>query len=291
MSAPRGYPKLDLSRKDFRRKLVNQLVTGLLWGIAALSIYPLLNVFAYVLRQGGPSLSWAFFAELPAPVGEAGGGMLNALVGSALLIALASLVGVPFGIGIGLYLSEFPGGKLHRLLRFSIDLFASVPSIIIGLFAYAVVVVPMKRFSTLAGAFALFVIMVPLVARTTEEMLKLVPQHIREAGLALGVPRWKVLIRIVLRGSVGGILTGVMLAIARISGETAPLLFTAFNNRFWSVSLAQPIASLPVQIYTYAVSPYEEWHAQAWSGALVLMSLVLALNLLTRFAFQRKGRG
>jgi phosphate transport system permease protein len=214
--------------------------------------------------------------------------MANAIVGTGILVALASLIGIPVGIGAGVYLAEYGRGKLATLLRFAIDLLASVPSIIVGLFAYAMLVVPLKRFSALAGACALAVIMIPIVARTTEELLRLVPQHIREAGLGLGIPRWKVILRIVLRGSLGGIATGVMLAIARAAGETAPLLFTALNNQFWSHRLDEPIASLPMQIYTYAISPYDEWHRQAWGGALLLMIFVLGLNLGTRAILRRQ---
>lgn len=265
-----------------RRKLKNLLFCALLALSATVAILPLLSVFGYVLSQGFPALNRDFFTQLPKPVGEVGGGMANALVGTLTLLGLASLVGIPFGIATALFLSEYGKGKIGALVRFSADLLASIPSIIIGLFAYAVVVLPMKRFSALAGGVALGILMIPTVARSAEEVLKLVPQHIREAGLALGIPRWKVIVRIVLRGSLSGIATGVILAVARVSGETAPLLFTALNNRFWAQGLDQPTASLPVQIYSYAISPFEDWHRQAWAGAFMLVALVFMMNLLTR---------
>jgi phosphate transport system permease protein len=270
-----------------RRKLTNFAVCVLLATAAALALVPLLSVFQYVLQQGLPALNFSFFVELPKPVGEAGGGMANALVGTLILIGIASLIGIPWGIGTALFLSEYgERSRVAHVVRFCVDILASIPSIVIGLFVYAVVVLPMKRFSAYAGGIALGILMVPTVARSAEELLKLVPTHIREAGLALGLPRWKVTLRIVLRGALSGIATGVILAVARVSGETAPLLFTALNNRFWSHSLDQPIASLPVQIYTYAISPFDDWHRQAWAGALVLVALVFFVNLLTRFLLQ-----
>ena len=236
-----------------------------------------------------PALNISFFTELPKPIGENGGGMSNAILGTGTLIALAALIGLPFGIAGGVYLSEYAHGKISQLLRFAIDLLTSVPSIIIGVFVYALLVKPLRHFSALAGAVALGIIMLPIVARTTEEILRLVPMSIREAGLALGIPRWKVVIFVVLRGSVPGISTGVILAIARAAGETAPLLFTSFGSQYWSHGVLEPIASLPVQIYTYAISPYENWHHQAWAGALVLVLFVLLLNILTRIVAQRSS--
>ncbi len=280
-----------LSTHDTSRKIRNFLMCAGLVIMAALAILPLLSVFIYVINQGASALSVDFFTQLPKPVGETGGGVANALVGTVLLVGMASLVGIPWGIAGGVYLAEYGNGKLARTLRFATDLMTSIPSIIIGLFAYALVVLPMKHFSAHAGAFALAVIMVPVVARTTEELLRLVPQHIREAGLALGIPRWKVTLKIVLRGSLGGITTGVMLAVARVAGETAPLLFTSFSNRFWARGLDQPIASLPVQIYTYAISPYEDWHRQAWAGSLVLVLFVFVLNLGTRIFLGHRPAG
>jgi phosphate transport system permease protein len=232
------------------------------------------------------------FTQLPKPVGETGGGMANALIGTVGLVGLASIVSIPWGIGAGMFLSEYGSfkPKLSSSVRFFIDILASMPSILVGLFVYSVVVISMKRFSAIAGGVALGILMIPTIARSTEEFLKLVPSHIREAGLALGLPRWKVTLRIILKGSMGAISTGIVLAIARASGETAPLLFTAFNNRFWNRGLDQPIASLPVQIYTYAISPYDDWHRQAWGGALVLLAFVFLVNLFTRLLLVKSGR-
>jgi phosphate transport system permease protein len=283
------------------RKIVNSLMCGLLAVATIVAITPLLSVFSYVVAKGMPALSWSFFTKLPLPVGEVGGGMANALVGTVILVALASLIGIPWGLAVGIYLSEtgirknhsgksklalIQQGGLAGIIRFATDMISSVPSIIIGLFVYALMVLPMKRFSAISGGVALGILMVPTVARSAEELLRLVPQHIREAGLALGLPRWKVTLYIVLRAARSGILTGIMLAVARVAGETAPLLFTAFGNRLWHHGLDQPIASLPVQIYTYAISPYEDWHAQAWAGALVLVGFVFIANLITRVVFR-----
>lgn len=259
-----------------------------LLGVATLAtLLPLFNVFIYVLSQGLPAINLDFFTQLPKPVGEPGGGMANAILGTLTLVAIGSAVGIPWGIACGLYLSEYGRGRFGTWVRFSTDLLASTPSIIIGLFVYALVVAPMKRFSALSGGLSLGILMIPTVARSVEELLRLVPVHVREAGLALGLPRWKVILRIVLGGSTRAILTGVMLAVARVAGETAPLLFTAFGNRFFQSSLDQPIASLPVQVYTYAISPYDDWHRQAWAGALVLVLLVFSMNLLARTVLQR----
>lgn len=274
-----------------RRKALSVWMTSLL-GLATLTAAgALLFVFGVVVVRGLPHLEWSFFVNLPKPVGEEGGGMLNAFIGSMLMVFLGSLVGIPWGVGAGIYLSEYGRGRLAFIIRFAADMLSSVPSIVIGLFVYVIVVRPMHRFSALAGAISMAVIMIPIVARNTEELLKLVPQHIREAGLALGIPRWKVTLWIVLRGSLSGLITGVMLAIARVAGETAPLLFTALNNRFFSASLDQPIASLPVQIYTYAISPFQDWNHQAWAGAFVLVAFVFLLNILTRWIMRPIGRG
>ncbi len=277
-----------LSRNDRSRKVKNILMTILLFAASIIAIIPLLSVFIYLLQQGLPALNLELFTSLPKPVGEVGGGMGNAILGTCVLVGMAALLGVPIGITSGVYLAEYGRGKIATLLRWSTDLLTSIPSIIVGLFAYAVIVLPMKRFSAHAGAFALAIIIIPTVSRTTEELLKLVPMHIREAGLALGIPRWKVILKIVVRGSLPGIMTGVMLAIARAAGETAPLLFTALSSQYWPKSLDQPIASLPVQIYTYAISPFEDWHRQAWAGALLLMGLVFALNVLTRLILREQ---
>jgi phosphate transport system permease protein len=264
------------------RKLKDRLVHVVLTLLCVLALVPLASVFWFVLKQGWPALNLDFFIHTPQPVGEPGGGIGNALLGSGIIVGVASLIGIPWGVACGIFLSEYPRTKFVPFLRFATDLLTSVPSIVIGLFTYAMIVKPMKGFSALAGGVALAVIMIPSIARTTEEMLKLIPNSVREAGLALGIPRWKVITRIVVRGGLGGVVTGIMLSIARVTGETAPLLFTAFNNRFWSTSVTEPIASLPVQIFTYAISPYEDWHRQAWAAALVLLLFVFVINLTTR---------
>jgi phosphate transport system permease protein len=276
-------------RSYFERKVINALMCGLLFAAALAALIPLFSVFGYVFSRGASAISWDFFTQLPKPVGEDGGGMANAVVGTVTLIALASCLGVPWGMAIGIYLSEYGRGKTASLARFSVDLLASTPSIIIGMFVYVLIVMPMKHFSALAGGIALGILMVPTVARNTEEILKLVPIHIREAGLALGLPRWKVILMIVVRGSMSSIATGIILSLARVAGETAPLLFTSFNNQYWTRAYDQPIASLPVQIYTYAISPFEDWHRKAWAGALVLVFLVFVVNLSTRLLLRRKG--
>jgi phosphate transport system permease protein len=270
-----------------RRKIKNHFMRGLLVLSAFAAVFPLVCVFVYVLKRGLPALNLSFFTELPKPVGEDGGGIANALIGSATMVFLAALIGVPFGIAAGTFLSEYGKSRLSTTLKFSIDLMTSVPSIIVGIFIYALVVMPMHGFSAYAGALALAFIMIPNIAKSTEEILKLVPQNIREAGLALGISRWKVTLFIVLRGYRKGLITGIILAVARVSGETAPLLLTAFGNRNFAHSLGQPTSSLPVQIYTFAISPYEDWHRQAWAGALVLVLFVLSINVITRVVFTR----
>jgi phosphate transport system permease protein len=264
------------------RKLKSNLMMGLTVVATVVTLLPLFFVLAYLLSKGLSSLNLAFFTHLPKPVGEPGGGMANAIVGTFELIGLASLIGVPIGIGAGLYLNEY-GGALSVPARFAADVLIGMPSIVVGIFAYAVVVRPMGGFSALAGGFALGIIMIPLVTRTTEEMVRLVPNELREAALALGVTRWRTTVSIVIRTATAGIATGVILAIARVAGETAPLLFTAFGNRFWARGLREPIASLTVQVYTYAISPFADWQRQAWAGALVLTAIVLALELGVRW--------
>ena len=277
-----------LSARDLKRKILNRLMKTLLALAAGVALLPLFSVLLYVFQQGYPSFSHAFFTELPKPVGESGGGMGNALLGTGTLVLLGSLIGIPVGVGTGVYLSEYGTGKLAACVRFSTELLAGIPSIIIGIFVYSLFVIPMKRFSGIAGGASLAIIMIPTIARVTEELLKLVPLQLREAGLALGISRWKVTLRIVLRGSIGGIATGVMLAIARVMGETAPLLFTALNSQYWPKGIDQPMASLPVQIYTYAISPYDEWHQQAWAGALLLVLCVFIFNLTTRLILPKR---
>jgi len=270
------------SKLDYRRTIINRLGLGFLGLASLVAILPLLFILYYVFQRGIAGLNLTFFTSLPKPVGEAGGGLGNAALGTLVLVGLGSFIGVPIGIASGLYLSEFRRSRYTNTLRSAVELLAGVPSIILGIFAYALIVVPMKGFSALAGSLALAVILIPTVAKTTEEVLKLVPDHIREAGLGLGLPRWRVILSIVLYGSRSGILTGVMLAVARISGETAPLLFTALNSQYWPRGILQPISSLPVQIYTYAISPFDDWTQLAWTGSMVLVLFVLVANLLMR---------
>jgi len=253
--------------------------------IAAVGV--LLIILGYIAMQGISSLSFNFLTDSPKPVGE-GGGIGNAILGSLVLLLLAAGIGLPLGIAIGNYLSEFGTGKFGSLVRFVVDTLTGIPSIVTGVFVYTIVVLPLKHFSALAGGIALAMIMIPIVARTTEEMVRLVPHSLREGALALGAPQWRVTLGVVVPAAASGIATGAMLAIARISGETAPLLFTAFGSRFFSYYLDQPIASLTVQIYSYAISPYDEWHAQAWAATLVLMTLILSINIAVRFLTRRK---
>ena len=278
-------------RLSFRRKWKNKMMLGLVGLAAVVAILPLMIVFFHILREGFPALSWSFFTSLPAPTGEPGGGMGNAILGSMILVVLASLVAVPIGVLGGVYLSEYSGGHVASLFRWTTDLLTSLPSIVVGLFIYATVVAPFRTFSAYAGAAALALLMVPIVVKTTEEVLKLMPQHIREAGLALGLPRWRVILFVVLRGRLPAVMTGVILALARIAGETAPLLITAFGNRNWPQSLSQPTPSLPVQIFNYAISPYADWQRQAWAGALTLVFLVFLLNLVARLWLARDASG
>jgi phosphate transport system permease protein len=254
------------------------------------AIIPLGLVLAYVTAQGLVGLNWAFFTQLPKPVGESGGGMANAIVGTLEIVGMASLIGVPIGVLAGIYLSEFGDTQFGKVVRFAADVMSGVPSITVGLFVYGIIVLRTRQFSAWAGAVALAVLMLPTVTRTSEELLRLVPHTLREAALGLGVPHWRATLKVVLRTAAPGIATGVMLAVARVAGETAPLLFTAFGNRFWASSINQPTASLPVQIYTYAVSPYDDWHRQAWTAAFVLVVLVLILNISARWLLRQRVR-
>jgi len=266
--------------KGYRRRKVTDLVARAACGVAvALAVVPLFSVLGYVAARGLGSLSWSFFTELPRPVGEPGGGMANAIVGTLTLVGLGTAASFPIGALVGIYLAEYGDRTLGKAVRFCADVLAGTPSIVVGIFAYAALVIPMRRFSALAGGFALAILMLPTIARTTEELLRLVPGSLREAALALGVPRWRTTLRVVVRTAAPGIATGLMLAVARAAGETAPLLFTAFGNRFWADGVDQPTASLPVQIFTYAVSPYEDWQRQAWAAALVLVVMILLLNI------------
>jgi len=248
-----------------------------------LATLPLLLILTHLLKKGAASLSLSFFTAMPKPVGEAGGGMANAIVGTLILIGIACAVGLPIGIGAGIYLSEKRSTPLAQTVRFLSDVLNGLPSIVMGIFAWEILVRPAGHFSALAGGAALGAMMIPLVTRTSEEMLRVVPVSLREAALALGYPRWRTSLSVVVRTALAGIATGALVAIARIAGETAPLLFTAIGNQFWSTALSQPIAALPLQIFAYAISPYDEWHAQAWAGALVLISMVLVISLAARF--------
>jgi phosphate transport system permease protein len=265
-----------------RRKFTDVVVRSACVAAAVIALVPLVSVLYYVTVRGIGGINLDFFTELPKPVGESGGGMANAIVGTLKLVLLACLFGIPPGVLAGVYLAEFGHARFGKAVRFSADVMSGVPSITVGIFVYALVVLSTKQFSALAGGIALAILMLPTVTRTTEELLKLVPESLREAALGLGLPKWRATLRVMLRTAAPGIATGVMLAVARVAGETAPLLFTAFNNRFWSSGLNEPTASLPVNIYTYAVSPYEEWHRQAWAAALVLLLMVLLLNVSAR---------
>jgi len=266
------------------RQRVSASMAVLTAAAAGAVILPLVLIFAFLLWQGAAAINVDFFTHLPKPVGEVGGGMANAIIGTLILLGLASLLGLPIGILGGVYLAESRDPRLPWIVRFLADVLNGVPSIVIGIFAYTLVVLPMRRFSAVAGGVALAVIMLPIVVRTTEEMVRLVPASLREAGLALGVPEWKVVLRVVLPTARAGIVTGAMVAVARVAGETAPVLFTAFGNRFWHQGLDQPIAALPLQIFAYAIAPYDDWHRQAWAGALVLIVLVLVVSLMARLA-------
>ena len=264
------------------RKIKSALASGIAFVSALLVIAPLGLVFFHLLVNGAGSVNWDFFTKLPAPVGAVGGGMVNAIVGSLELLALAGAIGIPVGVLGGVYLAEYGSARINSILRFLADVLNGVPSITWGVVVYGLVVLRFKGFSAYAGGLSLGLIMIPLILRTTEEVILLVPNGYREAALALGVARWKTIVHIVMKTASKGIITGILLALARIGGETAPLLFTAFGNRFWNHSLTQPIAALPLQIFTYAISPYDDWHRQAWAGALVLVTGVFCVNVLVR---------
>jgi phosphate transport system permease protein len=276
---------MHLERADNHtwRKIKSALASGIAFVSALLVIAPLGLVFFHLLVNGAGSLNWDFFTKLPAPVGAVGGGMVNAIAGSLELLALAGAIGIPIGVLGGVYLAEYGSARINSILRFLADVLNGIPSITWGVVVYGLVVLRFKGFSAYAGGLALALIMIPLILRTTEEVILLVPNGYREAALALGVARWKTIVHIVMKTASRGIITGILLALARIGGETAPLLFTAFGNRFWNHSLSQPIAALPLQIFTYAISPYDDWHRQAWAGALVLVTGVFCVNVLVRF--------
>lgn len=269
------------------RRITDHVMTGAAVATVILVLVPLFAIFAYLVYRGVGSINWAFLTQTPKPVGEAGGGMANAIVGSGFILALASVLGVPLGIGAGIYLAEFGRNRFGDVVRFTADVLNGVPSIVIGIVAYSIVVLYQRHFSALAGGVALAIMMIPTIARTTEEMLLLVPQALREAAYGLGIPRWRTTLSITLRTATSGVITGVMLAFARVAGETAPLLFTAFGNQFWNLRANQPTAALPLQIFSYAISPYDEWHRQAWAGALVLIVLIVTAVAAVRFAVRR----
>jgi phosphate transport system permease protein len=269
------------------RKLVSGFMLTMTGICALVAVSVLFFILGYLVYHGGTSINWDFFTKLPMPVGETGGGMANAIVGSAKLLLLASLIGVPIGFFGGIYLAEFSGSKVAFVVRYAADLLNGVPSIVIGIFAYALVVLPFKHFSTIAGAFAIGLMMIPITLRSTEEFLLGVPRALREGSMALGASKWSTIIRVVVPAAYRGIMTAILLALARVAGETAPLLFTAFGNRYWSPGWGQPTAALPLVIYNYALSPYEDWHRQAWAAGLVLLGLILTVNIVARVILSR----
>jgi phosphate transport system permease protein len=276
--------------RDRWRKFLSQLIVVLCGGAVLLALLPLALILFYVVTQGFSSLNTAFFTRMPVPIGETGGGMLNSIVGSLIVIGIGALLAIPVGVISGIYASEYRGTRLAAAVRFAADTLNGVPSIVIGVFAYGVAVLPFQHFSAAAGGFALGVMMLPLVMRTTEELLLLVPQTLREGALALGATRARAVFTVVVPAALPGILTGILLAVARVAGETAPLLFTSLNNAFFTTDPRQPISTLTVQVYTYAISPYPDWHRQAWAGALVLVGMVLSCSLLARLATARMER-
>ncbi len=273
----------------YLRKAVNAIMLGITGLCALATVSVLVFILGYLVWNGWRSVNLDFFTQLPKPVGEAGGGMANAIIGSAKLLGLATAIGVPVGFLAGVYVAEFGGTFFPFVIRYVTDLLNGIPSIVIGIFAYAVLVVPMKRFSVLAGAFALAIMVVPITVRTTEQFLRAVPNSLREGALALGASKWRMVATVVIPAGIRGVLTGTILGVARVAGETAPLLFTAFSNRYWNTGWDQPTASLPVMIFTYAISPYEDWHRQAWAAGLVLLGFMLAANIAARMILSPKG--
>ena len=269
------------------RKFVSGFMLTMTGVCALVAVSVLFFILGYLVYHGGTSISWNFFTKLPAPVGESGGGMANAILGSAKMLLLASLFGVPIGFFGAIYLAEFSGGTTAFVVRYAADLLNGVPSIVIGIFAYSLVVHPFKQYSTLAGGFALGLMMIPITLRSTEEFLRAVPRALREAAMALGASKWKTIVSVIVPAAYRGILTAVLLAFARVAGETAPLLFTALGNQFWSPGWQQPTASLPVMIFTYALAPYDDWHRQAWAAGLVLLGLILVINIVARAILSR----
>ena len=277
-----------MSPRAVRRRLVSGVMTGLVAVLCATAVLPLLLIFADLIHKGATAIDWNFFVRTPVPIGQTGGGVAHAIVGSAIIVGTACLIGLPIGIGTGIFLAEYGTGRFPWIVRFVADVLNGTPSIVIGILAWTWLVRPVGHFSALAGSVALALLMVPMVARTTEEMVRLVPHSLREAALALGYPRWRTSLQVVVRTAVAGIVTGALVAVARIAGETAPLLFTALGNLHLSTSLGQPMQALPLQIYLYATGPFEEWHRLAWASALVLMALVLLLATAARWATRRR---
>lgn len=280
----------QFEKTRLRRRLADQAAVYVLFSCAVLILVPLFSILFELLRQGFTALNWDFFTKLPKPVGEPGGGMANAILGTVILLGIALVVGLPIGVGTGIYLSEYAGSRYAYAIRFIVDVMNGIPSIVYGIFAYTLFVLPMKSFSALAGGAALGIMMIPIITRTTEQFLRMVPPGLREAGLALGAPKWRVITDIVLSTAAGGIITGVMVALARVAGETAPLLFTAFGNRFWSHSLVEPVAALSLQIFAYAISPFDDWHRQAWAGALVLIAIIFVINFIANYFVARQSK-
>jgi phosphate transport system permease protein len=276
---------------SLRRRITDRFMTFAAIATVVIVLAPLIAIFGYLVYRGVGSINWAFLTQTPKPVGEPGGGMANAIMGSVFILGIASLIGVPVGSGAGIYLAEFGRNRFGAIIRFTADVLNGVPSIVVGIVAYSIVVLYQKHFSALAGGVALAIMMIPTICRTTEEMLLLVPQALREAAYGLGVPRWRTTLSITLRTATSGVITGVMLAFARVAGETAPLLFTAFGNQFWNFHYDQPTAALPLQIFVYAISPYDEWHRQAWAGALVLIVLIVTAVAAVRYVVRRGSFG
>jgi phosphate transport system permease protein len=284
---PEAAATAALHSVSLRRRATDHLMTGLAVLTVVVVLAPLVAIFGYLVYRGIGSINWAFLTQTPKPVGESGGGMANAIVGSAIILGIASIIGVPLGVGAGIYLAEFGRNRLGSAIRFTADVLNGVPSIVIGIVAFSIVVLYQKHFSALAGGTALAIMMIPTISRTTEEMLLLVPQALREAAYGLGIPRWRTTLSITLRTATSGVITGIMLAFARVAGETAPLLFTAFGNTFWSLRYDQPMAALPLQIYVYANSPYDDWHRQAWAGSFVLILLIVTAVSAVRYVVRR----
>ena len=280
----------SFERTRLRRTIWDKTMVYILSLCAIGILFILFNILTHLFIQGITSINWDFFTHLPKPVGEKGGGMANAIVGTLTLLGLATCIGVPIGLGSGVYLSEYADLKFAQVVRFMSDVMNGIPSIVYGIFAYIVCVLPMNSFSALSGGFALGIMMIPMITRTSEQFVRMVPSQLREAGLALGVPKWRVTLDIVIPAALAGITTGVMVSLARVAGETAPLLFTAFGNHYWQSSLTQPIAALPLQVFSYAISPFEDWHRQAWAGAIVLILMVFVINGWAQFYVMRRNR-